>query len=148
MHSLDHPNCRPRAAKSFLERWRKERLLLWDDGEVRKIDEGDDKGYIGVSTELFSIGKDGEVSGAERFLYKVEICKGQFNSFQQHLHLIQRKQFHTPQTPLGHTLAPSPDLVSVSSVSTLPGQLYIPSQLIFLMRQEHGSRTMGEQIGG
>ena len=57
--------------------------MLWDDAEVRRIDEGDDKGNIGVSTKVFSIRKDGEVSGAERFLYDNEICKGQFNSLRR-----------------------------------------------------------------
>ena len=54
--------------EAALERGREEGLLLRDDGEVRGVDERDDEGDVRVAAEVFGVGEDGEVGGAECLL--------------------------------------------------------------------------------
>jgi hypothetical protein len=47
--------------ETFFERRRVEKLLLGDYGEVEGVDEGYHEGYVGISTEVFGVGEDGDV---------------------------------------------------------------------------------------
>ena len=62
-------------------------LLLSNDGYMRGIDEGNDKGNMRIAPVIFRIGEDCKISTSEGFLYDSD------NKFQRCLVLIKKKEY-------------------------------------------------------